>query len=210
MKHSFLLFIITLLTSVQVLNAQVRTTKLTVYPEYKPSIIQLADGRVLRQSLTYVFLKNSTLLYLSGSQAMEANMDNILSVKFDDRLYVKIDTLLCYQVDSIGHDALFCATIIDQEAYQQQLRNNVVISNLSLGEMIGTTTVDLNNEEDYKFPLINIYFYRYKGKYVRTHERTLGHILSKEQKRIMRTFVTMDDFSWTDEKSLMKLLSKLQ
>ena len=210
MKWLTRLFVISLLLTAYTVSAQVRTTNLTVYPEYKTSLIQLKDGRVIRQSLTNIFLKNSSLLYMNGTQAMEANMDNIISVKFDDRLYVHIDTLLCYQVDSIGGDALFCATVIDQEAYKQQIRNNVVLSNLSLGDMIGTTTVDLNNEEDYKFPLINIYYYRYKGKFVRTHERNLGHILTKEQKRIMRTFVTMEGFSWTDEKSLMQLLSKLQ
>ena len=137
-------------------------------------------------------------------------MDNIISVKFDDRQYVKIDTLLAYQVDTVGHDALYCATVIDMVTYHQNLRNNQVITDISFGEQIGTTSIDLNNEEDMKFPLINIYFSRIGGKFVRCHERTLGHALDKEKKRIMRTYITMSDFSWTNEKSLLKLLKGLQ
>jgi hypothetical protein len=204
------IFLISLLSAVIATQAQVRTVKLTVYPEFKPSLIHLTDGRVLRQPLTNVFLKNATLMYMKGNDVMQANMSNILSVEFDDRTYVKIDTLLCYQVDSIGNDALFKATIIDVKAYNTQLRNNNVISNLSLGDQISMATIDLSTDEDFKFPLIDIYFYRYKGKFVRTHERNLGRLLSKEKRRMLRTYVTMDGFSWTDEKSLIKLLKSLQ
>ena len=123
------LFII-MIVAAQVISAQIRTPKLTVYKQFKPSVITLKDGRKLSQPLTNIFLKNSSLLYMNGTNSMEANMDNVVSVKFDDRLYVKIDTLLCFQVDTIGNDALYCATIIDMPAYVQQLKNNQVISNL--------------------------------------------------------------------------------
>lgn len=191
------------------LMAQERTTNLTVYKNFKPSIILLKDGRVLKQPLTNIFLKNSSLLYLHGTTSMQANMDNIVSVKFDDRLYNKIDTVLAYEVDSVGDKKLYKATIIDQIAYRQQLRNNQVITNLQMGDQLSTTTMNLNGDEDYKFPLIDLFFYRINGKIVKVHERDLSRVLSKEQKRMMRTFLTMPDFSWTDEKSLMELLRKL-
>lgn len=202
--------IMILMLAAQSLCAQVRTTKLTVYKSFKPSVIQLKDGRQLKQPLTNIFLKNSSLLYVQGTQSMEANMDNIVSVKFDDRLYVKIDTLLCYQVDTVGADALYRATVIDQVSYRQQLRNNQVITNLDLGEQVSTTTVDLSNEDDYQFPLIDIFYYRYQGKFVKVHERHLNRILPKEKKRIMKSYMSLPDFSWTDEKSLLKLLKGLQ
>ena len=204
-----ILFIIMILT-VQSLFGQVRTPKLTAYKQFKPSVILLKDGRQLKQPLTNIFLKNSSLLYLRGTQSMEANMDNIVSVQFDDRMYVKIDSLLCYQVDTVGNDALYRATIIDLPAYKQQLKNNQVITSMDLGDQISTATIDISSEDDYLFPLIDIYYFRLKGQYVRTHERHLGRILNKEQKRIMKTFVTMPDFSWTDEKSLLRLLKGLQ
>jgi len=191
------------------LMAQERTTNLTVYKNFKPSIILLKDGRVLKQPLTNIFLKNSSLLYLHGTTSMQANMDNIVSVKFDDRLYNKIDTVLAYEVDSVGDKKLYKATIIDQIAYRQQLRNNQVITNLQMGDQLSTTTMNLNGDEDYKFPLIDLFFYRINGKIVKVHERDLSRVLSKEQKRMMRTFLSMPDFSWTDEKSLMELLRKL-
>ena len=207
MKKTALLLFMTCLAST--LMAQERTTNLTVYKNFKPSIILLKDGRVLKQPLTNIFLKNSSLLYLHGTTSMQANMDNIVSVKFDDRLYNKIDTVLAYEVDSVGDKKLYKATIIDQIAYRQQLRNNQVITNLQMGDQLSTTTMNLNGDEDYKFPLIDLFFYRINGKIVKVHERDLSRVLSKEQKRMMRTFLTMPDFSWTDEKSLMELLRKL-
>lgn len=203
------LFIITLI-SVQSAFGQDRTTKLTVYPEFKPSVIELADGRILKEKFTNIFLKNSSLLYMSGTVTKEAYTANIKSVKFDDRLYVKVDTLLAYEVDSVGNDALFCATVIDQEAYRQNLRNNQVMTNISLSDQVSTTSVDLSNEDDYLFPLINIYYYRLNGKFVRCHDRSLSNVLNKEKKRMLRTFVHMDDFSWSDQKSLIELLKRLQ
>ncbi len=203
------LFIITLI-SVQSAFGQDRTTKLTVYPEFKPSVIELADGRILKEKFTNIFLKNSSLLYMSGTVTKEAYMANIKSVKFDDRLYVKVDTLLAYEVDSVGNDALYCATVIDQEAYRQNLRNNQVMTNISLSDQVSTTSVDLSNEDDYLFPLINIYYYRLNGKFVRCHDRSLSNVLNKEKKRMLRTFVHMDDFSWSDQKSLIELLKRLQ
>ena len=205
------LFIITLF-SIQSVFGQERTTKLTVYPEYKPSIITLSDGRQITQQFTNIFLKNSSLLYMSASVAKEANMANVLSVQFDDRFYVRIDSLLAYQVDSVGNDGLYCATIIDQEAYLQNLKNNQVMTNIDFHnfDQVSTTSVDLSNEDDYPFPLINIYYYRLGGKFVRCHDRSLSNVLNKEKKRMLRTFVHMDDFSWSDEKSLIELLKRLQ
>lgn len=203
----FIIMFVAVLTAV----GQVTTTKLTVYKDFQPSQIQLKDGRVIKQSLTNIFLKNSSLLYMQGTNAMEANMDNIVNVKFNDRLYIKIDTVLAYVVDSIGQDVLYCATVIDMNSYKAQVRNNVMITNLGTGNgAITTSTMDLNTAEDYKFPLIDLYFYRINGKFVKCHERNLQYILNKEKKRIVRTFVTMKDFSWTDKQSLMNLLKALQ
>ena len=205
-----------MIVAAQVISAQIRTPKLTVYKQFKPSVITLKDGRKLSQPLTNIFLKNSSLLYMNGTNSMEANMDNVVSVKFDDRLYVKIDTLLCFQVDTIGNDALYCATIIDMPAYVQQLKNNQVISNIgfdfsgSMGGQMSTATIDISTEDDYNFPLIDIFYFRLNGKFVRTHERILERALPKEKRRMLRTFENMEGFSWTDRDSLLKLLKALQ
>lgn len=215
MMKKTVLFMI-MMAAVQVLCAQIRTPKLTVYKQFKPSIITLTDGRQLTQPLTNIFLKNSSLLYMNGTNSMEANMNNIISVKFDDRYYVKIDTLLCCQVDTIGNDALFCATIIDMPAYVQQLKNNQVISTLdfdfsgALGGQMSTATIDISTEDDYNFPLIDIFYFRLNGKFIRTHERTLERVLPKEKRRILRTYENMEGFSWTDSESLLKLLKAIR
>jgi hypothetical protein len=209
MKRISLLLVI-IVAAVLTASSQVKTTNLTVYKNFQPSTILLKDGRAIRQPLTNIFLKNSSLTDMQGSNAMEANMDNVVTVKFDDRLYVKIDTLLAYVVDSVGNDVLYCATVIDMDSYQRSMRNNVMISSASLDSQV--TTMDFNTSEDYKFPLIDLFFYRINGKYVKCHERNLQYMLNKdkEKKRIIRTFCTMKDFSWTDKDSLLKLLKALQ
>ena len=214
MKAS-LLFIIMMCATVQSLLAQDKTFGLTVYNSYRPATITLTDGRTIKHPLANIFLKNSSLVYLSNTGVtMEANMSNILYVKFEDRQYYKVDTLLAYVVDTVGNDALFCATVADMQAYQQNLRNSQVFTDISLGDQLSTTTVDLSNEGDRMLPLVNIYFYRFGNdadkKYVRCHERTLGRMLNKEKKRMMQTYLSMPDFSWTNEKSLLDLLKGLQ
>jgi hypothetical protein len=42
------------------------------------------------------------------------------------------------------------------------------------------------------------------------HERNLQRVLTKEQKRIMKSHIMLPDFSWTKEESLLKLLKGLQ
>ena len=188
--------------------AQERTTMATLYREFKPSVIYLTDGRKLNQSLTNVFLKNSSLVYLKGTFTMEANMDNIARVEFDDRQFDVIDGQLAELVDSVGSDAVYRVDYLDMDAYQAGLRNNINISNISLGEQISTTTVDLNNEEDYKFPLVHKYYMRYGGETFHVHEREIWRRLPKDKdvKRMFKTIITKSDFSWTSDESVSELL----
>lgn len=197
--------------ALQSLFAQETTNRLMLYEKNKPAIITLTDGRVVKQPLANVFLKNSSLFYQNRAGAtMKANMANIVSVKFDDCQYFKIDTLLAYQVDSVGHDALYCATVIDIEAYRQNLKNNQTFTDISGGDQLSTTSHELNSETDILFPLMKVYIYRLGGKFVRCHDRSLGSVLSKEKKRMMQSYIAMPGFSWTDDKSLLNLLKELQ
>lgn len=190
--------------------AQQITPSLTVYKEFKPAVILLNDGRKLKQPLANIFLKNSSLLYMKGTQAMEANLDNIISVDFDDRNYVKIDTLLAFLVDTVDNNALYCAEKIDLQAYKQTVMNNHVITNLSLGEQITSTTIDLIDEGDIHFPIVPMYFFRLNGEFIYVHERNLSRHLSKEKKRMMKSIMALENFSWTDKGSLIKMLKAIE
>ena len=191
--------------------AQRKTLSATLYKEFRPSVITFKDGRQSHQSLTNVFLKNSSLLYLKGEYTMEANMDNILAVDFEGgQSFVSIENQLAYMVDSVGGNALFCIELFDQETYEQNIRNNVNISNLTLtGDQIGTTTVDLNNEEDYKLPVFRHYYLRLGSNYVKVHERTLQRTLKKDQVVMMKRIMALPGFSWQKEESLKQLLNAI-
>ncbi len=205
--------VISLLALVLTLTAaaQTKTTMPTRYREFQPSVITLSDGRVLKESLTNVFLKNSSLLYMSGGVAKEANMATISRVEFADRTYVNLDGRLAYLVDSVGTDRLYCIELFDVESYERNIRNNVNFSNITFGQdALGTTSVDLNNEEDYKMPIVPNYYYVYKGELLRARDRSLTHQLDKEQRRRYKTIISENDFSWMNPESLLKLLKAIQ
>ena len=190
--------------------AQDRTPLATLYKEFKPSVITLSDGRQLKQGLTNVFLKNSSLLYMSGEHAMEANMDQVAAVKFDDRSFVNLNNQLATIVDSVGQNVLYCVELFDQDSYERNLRNNVNLSNISLGgDQIGTTTVDLNNEEDYMLPVFRHYFMRINGDIIRVHERELLRKLNKEQRTMLKRIIELPNFSWQNEDNLKTLLKAI-
>ena len=159
-----ILFLMLLALTTLLAAGQEVTPAVTVYKQFQPASIRLSDGRLLKVSLANIFLKNSALLYKSGVQTKEANMGTIESVAFEDRTYYKIDSLLAYQVDSVGDDALFCAKKIDFVAYRQLLANNRDITSLSLGDMVGFTTTELQDEQDIHFPIIPVFYYRLNGR----------------------------------------------
>ena len=188
--------------------AQKRTTQLTLYKQFKPSTITLKNGRSIKQSLTNVFLKNSSLLYLKGTYTMEANMDNIVRVEFDDRKFEVVDKQLAVIVDSIKGNVIYRVDYLDMEAYQTRLKNNVNITSMSLGDQISTSSVDLSNEEDYKFPLVHKYYIMYDGELFHLHEREIWRRLPKQgdARRMFKTIIKQDNFSWTSDESVKQLL----
>lgn len=203
-----LLTTILMLAAALTAAAEDRITMATLYPEFKPSVIYLNDGRKLNQSLTNVFLKNSSLLYLKGTYTMEANMDNIVRVEFDDRKFEVVDKQLAVIVDSIKGNVIYRVDYLDMEAYQTRLKNNVNISSISLGDQISTSSVDLNNEEDYKLPLVHKYYLRYGGELFHLHEREIWRRLPKQgdARRMFKTIIKQDNFSWTSDESVSELL----
>lgn len=190
--------------------AQQRTSKLALYPEYKPATITLADGRVIKNSFTNVFLKNSSLLYLHGTSTMEAKMSNIRRVDFEDRFFVNINDQLASVVDTVSNNVLYRIDYLDIDAYNANLRNNIQISHLTVTDFVNTDVVDQNGEDDYyTIPLVHKYYMLYNGKLIYVHEREIWQHLTKEKKRMFRTIVGLPDFTWVDDASILKLLKAI-
>jgi len=195
--------------------AQEVTPKLTVFPEFRPATAYMADGKKLEIPMANIFLKNSSLLYISGELTKEADTKNLLRVDFKDRTYIRIDSVLAYEVDTVGANALFCAKVLDLKAYKQLLANNSNITNLDLNDlanmnMFQYTAIDINDVSDIHFPVIPLYYFRFNNQFVLVHERHLKRLLDKEKRRRMESVMNLPDFSWTDEKSLLKILEVIQ
>ena len=193
-------------------TAQQRTTQATLYKQFKPSVITLKTGRTINQSHTNVFLKNGSLVYLNGEYTMEANMETIAAVEFDDRKFININNQLAYMVDSVGSNILYRIDLLDLNAYNQNLRNNINISNMGFESgAITNTSLDLHSEGDYKLHILSPYYFFYNGEFVKVHERDISRVLPKDKdlKRKYRTIIGMDDFSWNSDNSLMKLLKAI-
>lgn len=178
----------------------------TLYEEYQPARITLTDGRVINQKQANVFLKNARLLFKRGMFDMEANMAQIAAVDFADKSFVKLDTMLVTVVDTVGDKKILCATTIDIEAYRQRAANDKVLTNLTLGEQVSTTTIDLAPSDELKYPLVNDYYFLIDGKAIEVHERTISRMLDKEKRRMLKTFMMQPDFDWSDRGYLHKIL----
>lgn len=192
------------------LQAQNLTTALTVYKEFQPATIYLANGKHMKVGFANIFLKNSSLLYKSGQDTKEANIKTLEKVVFKDRTYYRVDSVLAYQVDTVGNQQLYCAQRIDFVAWKGMIVNNRQMTNIDLSDMLSYTTVDLADEQDIHFPLVKVYYLKLNGKYVLAHERHLKRVLDKEKRRLMTSVMSEPEFSWTSEKSLLKLLKFIQ
>lgn len=209
MNRFFALLLFTMMVFTEGI-AQQKTLYATRYKEFRPSVITFADGHQSRQSLTNVFLKNGALLFLQGEYTMEANMDNIVAVDFPgDRKFVAIDKQLAYMVDSVGKNAVYCVELFDQDTYERNIRNNINYSNIELGDQLSTTTIDLNNEEDYKLPVFRHFYFLYEGEYIRVHEREILRKLPKEKRTMVKRIMAVPNFSWQHEDSLVMLLKAI-
>lgn len=186
-------------------SAQSVTEALTVYRQFRPATVFLANGKKSRVDMANIFLKNSALLFKRGDDTMQATMSTISRVEFSDRTYYRLDTLLAYVVDSVAGRPLFCAQRIDVEAFQRWVANNTEISSLSLGDNIGVTTVEIGEEST--LPVREDYFVKIKDRYILISERNLKRELDKEHRRIMASVISRPSFSWTDSKSLLELLA---
>lgn len=215
MKKLVLSIIICFLSFPLSASAQEVTPQLTVFPEFRPATVYMADGKKLDIPMANIFLKNSSLLYLSGELTKEANTKNLMRVDFKDRSYIRIDSVLAYQVDTVGSNALYCAKVIDLKAYKQMLVNNSNITNLDLNDlssmnMFQFTTIDLQDAKDIHFPVIPLYYYRLNDKFVLVHERHLKRAFDKENRRRMESVMNLPGFSWTDESFLLKILEVIK
>jgi hypothetical protein len=130
-------------------------------------------------------------------------------VDFDDRKYINIDNQLAAALDTVGNNILYCISLIDVDAYNQMLRNNVNITNLSFSDHMSYSTIDLTAYEDQELPIIYIFYYLYNGKLVRVHEREISRLLDKEKKRRYKTILSLPEFNWTDRESLVNLLKAI-
>lgn len=178
----------------------------TLYEKYQPAKITMQDGKVINQKQANVFLKNGRLLFKRGMFDMEANMSQIVSVEFADRFFVRVDTMLATIIDTIGNNKILCTTKIDLNAYKSKAINDRILTNLTLGEQVSTTTVDLAAEDELKYPLFNTYYFEINGKIVNVHERTLNRMLDKEKRRMLKSYIMQPDFDWGNREYLHKIL----
>lgn len=206
----FLIFIqiMTVLPSIgQELPGQVPYT--TAFRQFVPAIITLSDGKIVKQNKANVFLKNSSLLYKHGQLDMEADIDQIKEVKFSDCVYVKMDTVLAKVIDTINTKRLLCVSLIDVDAYRDQILNSKQITNLELGEHVNVTSTDISPNEPKLYPVNNFFYFEISGKFIKVHERNVKRLLSSKNRRQYKLLIQSANFSWNSPKSLIKILELL-
>lgn len=180
------------------------------YPTYRSALVTLTTGKVVTVPLANVFLKGSVLVYRNPQgRVMEANRKTIRSVDFEDRHYERIDTMLYWRVDTVGDNALYLATYIDMASLRQQILNGRNMTDVQLNSLMLSSTAITVNEADLELPYTNVYYYRYRGKWLRVHERDIDHALPRDKRDACKVALSMPGFSWTDPHSLMNLLRSI-
>lgn len=184
--------------------------RVTAFAEWQPALVTLNDGRRVTAPQANIFLKRSSLIYRNSlGRTMEALTDGIATVDIGGRHYARVDSLLCWQVDTVGQNALYCCTRIDLPSLRQQILNSRDMTDVQLNSLLmSTTTVDAR-DEDIDYPMINIYYYWYRGRWVRAHERALSRVVPKSCRGAYKTALAMPTFSWTDAHSLMEVLRSI-
>lgn len=184
--------------------------RVTVFPTWQKAVVQLESGKAVRVPQANIFLKRSSLIYRnSRGKTMEVPTRNVRVVEIGGRHYERIDSMLFWLVDTVGHNALYRCSRIDIAALQQQIINSRDFTNLELGtEFLNTTTLD-SNDEDLEYPIMNIYYYRYEGRWVRAHDRELWRVLPKNMRQGYRVELAQPEFSWSDPRSLMSMLRRI-
>lgn len=187
----------------------VQVSYITAFKQFVPAVITLSDGKVIKQNKANIFLKNSSLLYKHGLLDMEADIAQIKEVKFSDCLYVKIDTVLAKVIDTVNTKRLLCVSLIDIDAYKNQLLNSQQITNFELGEHVNVTSTDISPNEPKLYPVNNIFYFEISGKFIKVHERNVKRLLSSKNRRQYKLLIQSTNFSWTSPKSLVKILELL-
>lgn len=188
-------------------SAQQRTM---AFATYRPALVTLTTGKVVTAPQANVLLKGSVLVYRNPQgRIMEANRKTIKSVDFEDRHYERIDTMLYWRVDTVGDNALYQATYIDMASLRQQILNGRDLTDVQVNSLMLSSTAITVNEADLELPYTNVYYYRYRGKWLRVHERDIDHALPRGKREAYKVALSMPGFSWTDPHSLMDLLRSI-
>ncbi|MBO4315574.1 MAG: hypothetical protein IKX24_10850 [Prevotella sp.] len=188
------------------LKGQMVSQRVTAFKQFEPATVYLANGKPLTVKEANVFLKNSQLLYKNGGKVKQAAIDNVKGVDFASRTYVRIDSILAYRVGTVAQNDLYCATLIDMETFDANVRNNRQVTNFEIGSQVNLTTLDTETDDEREYPVQNRYYFLYNGKYIEAHELYVLRAVPKAKRRIFWTIVREPGFSWTQEESLMRLL----
>ncbi len=180
------------------------------FATFRPAVVTLANGKTVNAPQANVFLKGSVLVYRNPQgRFMEANRRTVRSVDFAERHYERIDTMLYWRVDTVGSNALYCATYIDMLSLRQQILNSRNMTDVQMNSLMLSSTALTANDEDFDLPYTNVYYYRYRGKWVRVHERDIDHALPRNKRQAYKLALSMPAFSWSDPHSLLELLRSI-
>lgn len=180
------------------------------FATFRPAVVTLVSGKTVNAPQANLFLKGSVLVYRNPQgRIMEANHRMVSSVDFEERHYERIDTMLYWRVDSVGANALYCATYIDMASLRQQILNSRNMTDVQMNSLLLSSTALTANDEDFDLPYTDVYYYRYRGKWVKVHERYIDHALPRNKRQAFKLTVAMPGFSWADPRSLLDLLRNI-
>lgn len=187
-------------------NEKDKVERTVRFEKFVPAVITLSSGKKVANKQANILLTNSSLVYKQGWITMQAEMTTIKAVDIQGVHYDCIDTLLVEQIDTLNDVSLYQATLIDVDAYRNNIRNQQKVDNLEIGSFVNINSVDLSSDDDKLYPLMYCYFFKIKGKFVKAHERNLNKHLNTKQKRMFQVLMEDPDFSFSKRDYMSQLL----
>ena len=191
-------------------RVQRRTKSPYLFPTFFEAKVTQPFGRYTTGKIN-VRLRDAALCFLEGDTIKEAFVNNILGFQTDSLFFRKVNNQMGRVVAQENYNFLVCVTTIDAELYGKEITDLNTLQNMA-GGTDGPFNIDTRYAVDELeenvaegYPLKDTYYFIVKGQPVRAIQSKVKKVIHPDKKKLFKTIVENDFWSWEDPESLKKL-----
>ena len=191
---------------------QKRSKSTFLFPTFVDAKVNQPFGRYTKGKVN-VRLRDAALCFVENDTIKEAIVKNILGFQTDSLRFMKVGTQMGRLVASENYNFLVCVTTIDANRYGKEITDLNTLQNMA-GGTDGPFNIDtqyavdeLEENVSDGYPLKDTYYFIVKGQPVPAIESKVKKFINPDKKKLFKTVVEGDFWSWKDEESLIKILN---